>query len=156
MTLKELRLSKGLTQQACAKALFIPLRTYVRYELDESKQNTIKYRFILSELERLGLIDETHGVLKTDDIRAICKDVFKNYEIVYCYLFGSYAKNIATERSDVDLLVSSNGDNSKFFELTKELKERLKKNVDVLSQNQLKDNWELIDEILKSGIKIFG
>ncbi|MDY2888164.1 MAG: helix-turn-helix transcriptional regulator [Candidatus Caccosoma sp.] len=34
MTLKQLRIEKGLTQILCAKFLNVPIRTYVRYEND--------------------------------------------------------------------------------------------------------------------------
>ena len=44
MTLKELRKEKGLTQEACAKVVGVPLRTYIRYESDEGRRNNIKYR----------------------------------------------------------------------------------------------------------------
>ena len=46
MTLKELRKEKGLTQAACAKVVGVPMRTYVRYEADEGRRDTIKYRYI--------------------------------------------------------------------------------------------------------------
>lgn len=36
------------------------------------------------------------------------------------------------------------------------LRESLKKNVDVLNWEQLKDNAELVNEILKDSIKIYG
>ena len=43
MLLKELRKEKGLTQALCAEYLRIPLRTYKRYESDDSKVSPIKY-----------------------------------------------------------------------------------------------------------------
>ena len=42
MTLKELRIAKGINQETAAKIVEIPLRTYKRYENDESYQNTFK------------------------------------------------------------------------------------------------------------------
>ena len=44
----------------------------------------------------------------------------------------------------------------KFYELTEVLRENLKKKVEVLNQNQIKDNFILVNEILKDGIKIYG
>ena len=57
MTLKELRISKGLTQAACAKVVGVPMRTYVRYEADEGRRDTIKYRYIFDALQKYGVID---------------------------------------------------------------------------------------------------
>ena len=44
----------------------------------------------------------------------------------------------------------------KFYELVEDLREALKKEVDLLNLEQLKDNIELVNEILKDGIKVYG
>ena len=156
MTLKELRKKHTLTQADCAKYLGIPLRTYQNYETDISKINTMKYIFMLQKLEMYGFIDETHGILTIEQIKNICSNIFKNFNIDYCYLFGSYAKGKATELSDVDLLISTSISGMKFYDLVQTLREGLHKKVDVLNQEQLKGNPELTNEILKDGIKIYG
>ena len=86
----------------------------------------------------------------------ICSSVFGNYSIDYCYLFGSYAKGKATEVSDVDLLISTSITGMQFYDLVENIREALHKKVDVLNREQLNANPELIDEILKDGIKIYG
>ena len=156
MTLKELRIEKGLTQSQCANFLGIPLRTYSRYENDENKKNSIKYQFMMDKLSEYGFIDEEHGVLTLDQIKNTCINVFKNYEVDFCYLFGSYSKCKANEKSDVDLLISTNLTGIKFFGLVEELRENLKKKVDLVDIHQLNNNEALIKEILKDGIKIYG
>lgn len=156
MTLKQLRINKGLTQNECAKFLSIPFRTYVRYENDKNKSNTIKYNYMIEKLSQYGHIDEEHGILTIDQIKEICKKIFNNYEVDFCYLFGSYAKGKANEKSDVDLLISTKVTGIKFFGIVEELRENLNKKVDLLDVNQLNDNQTLILEILKDGIKIYG
>lgn len=156
VTLKELRKQKKLTQIECAKYLGIPVRTYQNYETDESKSTSMKYEFMIQKLEKYGFIDETHGILTVQQIKDICSDIFANYEIEYCYLFGSYAKGRATELSDVDLLISTPISGIRFFDLVESIREGLKKKVDVLSYEQLNNNPELINEILKYGVKIYG
>ncbi|MBE6960013.1 MAG: helix-turn-helix domain-containing protein [Ruminococcaceae bacterium] len=156
MTLKDLRKQKRLTQAACAKYLGIPLRTYQNYETDASKVDSMKYAFMLQKLEVYGFVDETHGILKKEQIKDICIAVFEKYEIEYCYLFGSYAKGKATENSDVDLLIATPISGMKFYDLVEALREALHKKVDVLNREQLNDNPELMHEILKDGIKIYG
>lgn len=156
MTIKQLRIEKGLTQTECAKYLQIPHRTYCRYESDESKINAIKYGYIVEKLNNYGFIDEEHGILSPEQIKKICEEVFVNYSVGYCYLFGSYAKGKPTENSDVDLLVETDASGMKFFGLVEELREKLKKKVDVLDVAQLNDNTALVQEILKYGIKIYG
>ena len=44
----------------------------------------------------------------------------------------------------------------RFYEMVEELREGLKKKVDALNLDQLRDNLELLNEILKDGIKIYG
>lgn len=156
MLLKELRKEKGLTQKDASKILNIPLRTYIRYESDEGKFNTIKYNYLVEKLRAVDFVDETNGVLTVEKIKLACKEVFDNYEVDYCYLFGSYAKNKATKESDVDLLVSTNLSGLKFFEMVEVLREKLKKKVDVLNQKQLENNLVLVEEILREGKKIYG
>ena len=43
-----------------------------------------------------------------------------------------------------------------FYDLTEAIREGLKKKVDVLNSEQLAGNPDLVNEILKDGIKIYG
>ena len=121
-----------------------------------NKKNTLKYKFIYQELERIYKIDEEHGLLTLDNIQLTCDKIFSRYKINYCYLFGSYAKGNQKAESDVDLLISSDVKGLKFFGLAEKLREQLHKKVDLLDVSQLVKNPELLDEILKYGIKIYG
>lgn len=156
MTLKELRLAYNISQKEAALAVGISLRSYIMYENDANKKNTLKYKFIYQELERIYKIDEEHGLLTLDNIQLICDKIFSKYKINYCYLFGSYAKGNQKAESDVDLLISSDVKGLKFFGLAEKLREQLHKKVDLLDVSQLVKNPELLDEILKYGIKIYG
>lgn len=154
--LKTLRIEKKMTQQQVADLAGISLRSYKSYENDPQKADTIKYNYILDLLQKTNVIDEENGILDFDDIVKKCSAVFSKYAVNYCYLFGSYAKGKATPVSDVDLLVSADIKGLKFYGLAEEIRSALHKKVDILDINQLKDNIELADEILKDGIKIYG
>ena len=155
MLLKELRVSKSLTQAQAASLVGISLRSYKEYENDEKKMDTIKYKYIFNELLCYGRIDEEHGILDLTTIVEKVSNVLSKYDVDYCYLFGSYAKKTPTESSDVDLLVSSSVTGMAFFGLAEELRESLQKKVDLLNLEQLNNNQELLNEILKDGIKIY-
>lgn len=127
MTLKEIRLQKGLTQEQAARLLGVSRRTYLNYEMGKIDESSLKYKYILNELLKVNLIDEEHGILTLEQIKTICEDVFKKYSVDYCYLFGSYAKGKALENSDVDLLISMANDGMNYFELIETLREKLKK-----------------------------
>lgn len=154
--LKELRNEKKMTQQQVADLVGISLRSYKSYENDENKKDTIKYKYIMEQLSKINYIDEENGILEIDDIVRKCSKVLERYDVNFCYLFGSYAKRKATPVSDVDLLVSANVKGLKFYGLVEEIRTALNKKVDVLDMNQLNGNIELIEEILKDGIKIYG
>ena len=154
-TLKQLRLSKKLTQQEACDILGVSLRSYKEYENNEKKAGTFKYRSMISELEKYAVLDEEHGILTLDEIKDGCKAVLDEYDVKYCVLFGSYAKGKATQTSDVDLLVSTDIVGLKFFGIAERLREKLHKKVDLLDLRQLADNQALIDEILKDGVRVY-
>ena len=154
--LKELRIEKKMTQKQVAELVGISLRSYKTYENDTNKSGTLKYKYIVEQLKKINPVDETHGVLDVEDIKRKCTQVFEKYDINFCYLFGSYAKHKAVPTSDVDLLISANVKGLKFYGLVEEIRNTLHKKADVLDINQLRNNLELTQEILKEGIKIYG
>ena len=111
---------------------------------------------MIDRLNEYGIVDEERGLLTVEQIKSICSDVFQSYSVEYCFLFGSYAKGKENEKSDVDLLISMQVNGLAFYSLIEELREKLKKKVDLLDVAQLDHNPELLREILKDGIKIYG
>lgn len=154
--LKEIRKRNKLTQKEAADLLQVSLRSYKSYENDPEKKDSIKYQYMLDRLNALNPLDETHGILSLEDIKSACQEVFSEYPVTYAYLFGSYAKNVAKEESDVDILISTELTGLRFYGLVDKLKSVLCKNVDLLTTDQLQDNKPLIDEILQDGVKVYG
>ena len=136
----------------------VPVRTYVRYENNNNYGSPLKRKQILSELQKKYEITEEKGILSIDKIKNIVGEVLSNHAdvISFCYLFGSYAKGYATEKSDVDLCISTTITGMDYFGLAEELRTALKKKVDLLRICDLNENIELINEIMKDGIKIYG
>ena len=62
VTLKELRISKGLNQAQCAEYLGMSTRNYQNYENDAAKANTARYHAIYQKLESYGQPDVTAAV----------------------------------------------------------------------------------------------
>ena len=154
--LKSIRTAKHLTQKEAASLIGVSLRSYISYESDPEKEESLKYRFLLQELERINPIDEEHGVLPITDIKKIVSSILSEYDVEYCYLFGSYAKGKATGTSDVDLLISTKITDLKFYGLVEQLREGLHKKIDLLDVRQLTTNSELLNEVLRDGVKIYG
>ena len=102
-------------------------------------------------------ITEEKGILSINEISKLVGNVLKKYnEVEFCYLFGSYAKGYAKENSDIDLCISTSLVGLSFVGLIEELRVSLNKKVDVLRLKDLNNNIDLINEIMKEGIKIHG
>lgn len=157
MTLKELRKEYKLSQSQAANILGVPERTYRRYESNNDYGSKIKRKAFMDGLNELCEITEEKGMLTIDQIKEKVSVLFdKEYknQIDYCYLFGSYAKGSANEKSDVDLYVSSSLTGLRFVGLIERLRQTLHKKADVIRSSEL--NLELANEIMKGGIKIYG
>ena len=157
MTLRETRAQYGVSAKEISENINIPLRTYVRYEQKEDVNN-LKYIKILELLKEKYSITEDKGVYTLEQLKKLICEVLYEYNenIEFCYIFGSYAKGYATENSDVDICVNTSLSGLKFVGLIEKLREKLNKKVDVIRFNDLKNNFELINEIMKDGIKIYG
>ncbi|SHI11121.1 Predicted nucleotidyltransferase [Butyrivibrio fibrisolvens DSM 3071] len=100
-------------------------------------------RLLQSNLLDTDPIDEEHGILDMEFIIGKCKEVFDEYPVNYCILFGSYAKGKANESSDLDFLISTDVKGLKFYGLVEKLRTTLHKRVDVLIWISLKIIWNL-------------
>ena len=60
------------------------------------------------------------------------------------------------KKSDVDLYVSSSLTGLRFVGLIERLRQTLHKKVDLIRSSELNNNIDLVNEILKGGIKIYG
>ena len=154
--LKTARKTANLTQKQAAEILGVSLRSYISYENDPQKMDTVMYQYMLEKIQELNKIDEEHGVLSIEMIKKATADVCSEYLVDYCYLFGSYANGTANEKSDVDLLISTSLKGLSFYELVEKLRDQLHKKVDVLDLKQLLNNESLLNNVLKEGIKIYG
>lgn len=94
-TLKEIRKSKNLTQEQTALLSNISLRSYKTYENDDSKIDSMKYKYMLDLLSKYNSIDEEHGLLSLSQIKEKCKTVFDEYKISYAYLIWFICKGIS-------------------------------------------------------------
>ncbi len=156
MEIKELRKEKGLTQKQAAKWIGISFRTYQNYENGRTSGSSLTGRIIAEKLASYEPYTEETGILSLDYIKKETSLVFEQYDVDYAVLFGSYSKNEAGEKSDVDLLISGSVDGLAYFSLIEKLRRVLHKKVDVLRFQDLKENQPLLSEILATGVRIYG
>lgn len=96
------------------------------------------------------------SVFTLKDIASLIKPIVKKYRIKEVYLFGSYARGEADEDSDLDLLVFG-GEDFKLtliFAFAEELREILKKDVDVFEINEIDKDSDLYNTIMKERLLI--
>ena len=155
ISIKDARQLAKLTQAQAAEYTGIPLRTYLRYEQGHAGSE-IKRDYIMKKLSELTEVTEEKGLLDIETIRQTVSDICARNNITLCYLFGSYAKGYATEKSDVDLLIDTTITGLSFFGLIEEFREALHKKVDLLRLDDVKENKDLLLEIMKDGVKIYG
>lgn len=158
MGLIEIRKEYHLSQSDAAAIAGIPLRTYVRYENDEQYGDNLKREMMIQKINQECEMTETKGLLTIDKIKEIVSQVIaREYEgrVHSCFLFGSYAKGYATEKSDVDLAIYTDVTGFRYYGLIEDFRQALHKKVDLVCLNTIGDNVELLQEILKDGIKIY-
>lgn len=98
----------------------------------------------------------TNKIYSPQQIQALLIPIFQEYNIRKAVLFGSYAKGIAQDKSDIDLLVDSGLKGMAFFGLLEDVVTALGKDVDLLDTSQIIPNSEVENEIAKTGVVIYG
>lgn len=64
-------------------------------------------------------------------------------------------KNKASEKSDIDLMISDEAKGFDFIDLQENLHQVLHKNIDLIRIDDLKNNKEFLNEVLATGVKIY-
>lgn len=98
-------------------------------------------------------MNNTYTVSQIQDILV---PIFREYNIRKAILFGSYAKGLAKDKSDIDLLVDSGLKGLAFFGLLEDVVNALGKDVDLLDTSQIIPNSDVDNEIKKTGVMIYG
>ena len=96
-------------------------------------------------------------VYTIDELKIIIQTILKKFAVKRAILFGSYAKNTQTAKSDIDLVIDSEGKllNIYFYGLLEELVQTLKKDVDLIEISEIKKNSDIYNNIKKEGVIIY-
>ena len=72
-------------------------------------------------------------------------------------MFGSYAKGLANENSDIDILIDSHNEivGLEFYGIWEEISNYLRKNIDLIEKKELISAGRMEKEILKTGVVIY-
>lgn len=92
----------------------------------------------------------TDKIYTLEEIKAIVTPIAQRYNMKEVYLFGSYARGEATEKSDIDLVMNFSDTITLFTyaEIIEELENLFGKKVDIVSHNSASPRllYQIIDE----------
>jgi len=92
-----------------------------------------------------------------EEIKSRLTPVFDANGVRSAVLFGSYAKGLATAKSDVDLMVDSGLKGLDLVGLTEYIRMALDdRDVDVIDVGYVKKGSQIEDEVRETGIRIYG
>ena len=99
------------------------------------------------------------SIFTLENINRLVKPLADKYRVKEIYLFGSYARGEADERSDLDFLdfLVFGGEHFKLtniLALGEELREVLKKNVDVFEINEINQESDFYKTIMKEKVLV--
>ena len=92
-----------------------------------------------------------------EEIKMILQDILKDFAVKKAILFGSYAKNTPTSKSDIDLVIDSEGKllNIYFYGLLEDLVQKLQKNVDLFEISEIQKGSRIYNDIKKEGVIVY-
>ena len=96
------------------------------------------------------------SIMSLNDIQRIVKPLAEKYRISEVYIFGSYARNEATARSDIDFLVFGGKDFklTSVFAFAEELRRAINKDIDVFEINEVNADSSFYQTIMKEKVKV--
>jgi len=96
-------------------------------------------------------------MLSVTDIKNTVEPIVKNTKVEKVVLFGSYAKGIASESSDIDLCLISNGaiTGLAFFDLKSKFEDSFDVSIDLLPDLDIIPNSPVDKQINESGVIIY-
>lgn len=96
-------------------------------------------------------------VYSIEEIKQILAEILVNFAVKKAILFGSYAKNLQTKKSDIDLVIDSEGKllNINFYGLLEEIVEKTDKKIDLFEISEIKKGSPIYESIEKEGVVVY-
>lgn len=92
-----------------------------------------------------------------EEIKKILAKILKELPVYQVILFGSYAKNEATQASDMDFIVDTKNTlhGFDFLEIAYIIEKTFKKEVDVFEKYEIIKNSKIDNEIQETGVVVY-
>jgi predicted nucleotidyltransferase len=97
------------------------------------------------------------NIISVEQIRERTIQVLRKYPVDKAILFGSYAKGEATNKSDIDLCIDTNGElrGLDFVGLLEILVDALGADIDLIDKSHIEPDSLVIQEIEDGGVVIY-
>ena len=98
----------------------------------------------------------SEGILSINEIQRIVRPLAEKYHISEVYIFGSYARNEATAKSDIDFLVFGGKEFklTSIFAFAEELRRAIDEDIDVFEINEVNTDSSFYQTIMKEKVKV--
>lgn len=92
-----------------------------------------------------------------EEIKEMLKELLKDKPVYQVILFGSYAKQKATKKSDIDLLIDTKSELRGFalLKLIYQIEEKLQKNIDGFEKYEIIEDSLIDKEIKETGVVVY-
>ena len=92
-----------------------------------------------------------------EEIKEVLTNILKNIPVYKLILFGSYAKNVANQHSDLDLVIDSRESlmGFKLYSVITKLEEAFQKQVDAFEKTEIIENSKIDKEIKQTGVVVY-
>lgn len=96
-------------------------------------------------------------VYTIEEIQKMLAELLKDKPVYKVILFGSYAKQQANKKSDVDLVIDTNSELKGFalLKLICQIEEKLQKNIDGFEKYEIEEDSLIDEEIKKTGVVVY-
>ena len=96
-------------------------------------------------------------IYHVDEIRDRLRPVFASEPVYRAILFGSYARGVANENSDIDIVIDSRGELSglRFYGVLEGIVEVLDKPVDLIEMSEIRPGAPIMDDIQHQGVVVY-
>ena len=97
---------------------------------------------------------ESGKLYTVEEIKKLVRPILLGTPVKKAFLFGSYARGDATESSDVDIIIDSDGllRGFNFFKVADEIEDIFNGNADVFEVYYLSKKAEFYDSIIQKGV----
>lgn len=99
----------------------------------------------------------SNKIYTIEEIKAILSKILQNTPVCQVILFGSYAKKMANQKSDLDFIIDTNGSlmGFDFLALIEQIEKEFKKNIDAFEKVEIIKNSKIDKEIKKTGVVVY-